>query len=120
MSASSANDLECIRSIFEELTAKWALLVLNILCDGPTRFNALKRANPGISQKALTQCLRRLEATGLIARTVVTSSPLAVIYEVTPLGASLEPYTSGILEWSKRNREAILLAKRTFADRNSR
>ena len=117
MSAKTINDLDLIRSVLEELTAKWALLVLNTLCDGPARFNALKRANAGISQKALTQCLRRLEAAGLIMRTVVSTAPVAVQYEVTPLGASLEPHTSGILEWSRRNREAILSAQEAFSDR---
>jgi len=118
MSAKTTDDLELIRSVLEELTAKWALLVLNALCDGPSRFNALRRANPGISQKALTQCLRRLEAAGLILRTVVSTAPVAVVYEVTPLGASLEPHTSGILDWSLRNREAILAARQASAERD--
>ncbi|MBB4858720.1 DNA-binding HxlR family transcriptional regulator [Novosphingobium chloroacetimidivorans] len=120
MSAKKTEDLELIRSVLEELTAKWALLVLNVLCDGPARFNALKRANPGISQKALTQCLRRLEAAGLILRTVVSTAPVAVVYEVTPLGASLEPHTSGILDWSLRNREAILAARQASRGREGR
>lgn len=114
MPAQSIEDLELIRSILEELTAKWALLVLNALCDGPARFNALKRANPGISQKALTQCLRRLEACGLIARSVISISPVAVVYEVTPLGASLEPHTKGILDWATRHRENIEATRQAF------
>jgi DNA-binding HxlR family transcriptional regulator len=120
MSSKTSDDLELIRSVLEELTAKWALLVLNVLCNGPARFNAIKRAIPGISQKALTQCLRRLEAAGLILRTVVSTAPVAVTYEVTPLGASLEPHTSGILQWSLRNREAILGARRASALQNRR
>ena len=119
MSAKTINDLDLIRSVMEELTAKWALLILSTLCDGPARFNALRRANPGISQKALTQCLRRLEGAGLISRTVVSTAPVAVQYEVTPLGASLEPHTSGILEWARRNRDTILSAREAFADRSS-
>ncbi|WP_375287837.1 winged helix-turn-helix transcriptional regulator [Sphingomonas sp.] len=114
MPAKSIEDLELIRSTLEELTAKWALLVLNILCDGPARFNALKRANPGISQKALTHCLRRLEASGLVARSVVSLSPVAVVYEVTPLGASLEPHTRAILDWAMRHREDIEAARQAF------
>lgn len=49
MSAKTTDELELIRSVLEELTVKWALLVLNALCEGPARFNALKRANPGVS-----------------------------------------------------------------------
>ena len=115
MTAKSVEELDLIRSVLEELTTKWALLVLNVLCGGPCRFNALKRAIPGVTQKALTQCLRRLEAAGLVARSVVTTSSVAVIYEVTPLGHSLEPHTGGLLEWAASNHEAILAAKAAFA-----
>lgn len=117
MPAKSIEDLELIRSTLEELTAKWALLVLNALCDGPARFNALKRANPGISQKALTQCLRRLEACGLIRRSVISLAPVAVEYEVTRLGASLEPHTKGILDWAMRHRGDIEAARQAFTRR---
>ena len=112
------DDLECIRLVLEELTSKWTLLVLNALCRGPARFNALKRANRGVTQKALTQCLRRLEASGLISRSVVSTSPVAVMYEVSPLGASLEPHMVGILQWSGEHRDEIFAAKRAFAERN--
>ena len=115
MTAKSVEELDLIRSVLEELTTKWALLVLNVLCGGPCRFNALKRAIPGVTQKALTQCLRRLEAAGLVARSVVTTSSVAVIYEVTPLGHSLEPHTGGLLEWAASNREAISAAKAASA-----
>jgi DNA-binding HxlR family transcriptional regulator len=111
-------DLEAIRQILDELTSKWTLLVLNVLCRGPARFNMLKRACKGVTQKALTQCLRRLEASGLIIRSVVSTSPVAVVYEVSPLGASLEPFTKGLLQWSAEHRHEVLAAQSDFAARN--
>lgn len=114
----SLEDLEHIRMVLDELTGKWSLLVLNVLCRGPARFNALKRANTGVSQKALTQCLRRLEASGLITRSVVSTSPVAVVYDVSPLGASLEPHMTGILQWSADHRDEVFAAKLAFADQN--
>lgn len=118
MPLQSLDDLEHIRSVLDELTGKWSLLVLNALCEGPARFNALKRANPGVSQKALTQCLRRLEASGLITRSVVSTSPVAVVYEVSLLGASLEPPMKSILQWSVDHWEQVIAAKRAFAARS--
>ncbi|MGV0877563.1 helix-turn-helix domain-containing protein [Martelella sp. FLE1502] len=73
MPVQSSEELEHIRSALDELTGKWSLLVLNALCNGSARFNALKRLNKGVSQKALTQCLRRHEASSLITRTVVST-----------------------------------------------
>lgn len=114
MPMQSLEDLEHIRSVLDELTGRWSLLVLNALCEGPARFNALKRLNKGVSQKALTQCLRRLEASGLITRSVVSTSPVAVVYEVSALGASLEPHMRGILQWSLDHRQEVVAARKAF------
>lgn len=119
MPVEAPEDLEHIRSVLEELTSKWTLLVLDVLCRGPTRFNAIKRANPGITQKALTQCLRRLEASGLVTRTVIGTSPVAVVYAVSPLGASLEPHMSGLLAWSAAHRDEMAASKAAFAERHA-
>ena len=40
------------------------MMTLTVLEDGPLRFNEIKRQLEGISQKALTQCLRRLQRNG--------------------------------------------------------
>lgn len=113
----SPHDLDQIRSILEEITSKWTLLLLNTLCHGPARFNALRRAHPDVTQKALTQCLRRLEAIGIIQRTVLSTSPVAVVYEVSPLGASLEPHMKGLLHWSIKHREEITEARAAYVAR---
>lgn len=116
MSALSQEDLELNRTILEELTTKWSLLVLGHLCGGPMRFNALRRANTGITQKALTQCLRRLEANGFVTRLVVSTAPVAVVYEISELGRSLEPHLRAILQWTQIHREEVLAAQLAFAN----
>ena len=114
MSEMSQEDLELNRAVLEEITTKWSLLVLGHLCSGPMRFNALRRANEGVTQKALTQCLRRLESNGFIKRTVVSTAPVAVVYEVSPLGRSLEPHLRAILKWTQEHRDEVLAAQRAF------
>ena len=78
------------RLLLDHLTEKWSMLVLKALDDGPLRFNAVKRRIVGVTQKALTQCLRRLERNGIVARRVVPASPVAVEYAITPLGRSVQ------------------------------
>jgi DNA-binding HxlR family transcriptional regulator len=74
------------------LASKWAIPLVMELSAGIRRFSELERAMPGISQKVLAQTLRRLEADGLVTRTVYPSVPPIVEYELTPLGcAALEP-----------------------------
>lgn len=118
MTTTSREGLELNRAILEEITTKWTLLILGSLCAGPMRFNALKRANEGISQKALTQALRRLEANGFISRQVVSTAPVAVVYEISPLGRSLEPHLRAILQWTEDHRDEVLSAQRAFATRS--
>lgn len=117
MAAVSPESLELNRLVLEEITTKWSLLVLGCLCGGPMRFNALRRANDGITQKALTQCLRRLEANGFIKRSVVSTSPVAVVYEISQLGRSLEPHLRAILQWADEHRSQVMDAQRAFAER---
>lgn len=114
MSTMSVEALELNRLVLEDVTSKWTLLVLHFLCDGPMRFNALRRAMPGVTQKALTQCLRRLEASGLVVRTVVSTAPVAVVYEVSSLGRSLEPHLGAILRWAEEHREEVFAARQAF------
>lgn len=117
MSTPSHEALEVNRLVLEEITSKWSLLVLGCLCSGPMRFNALRRANAGVTQKALTQCLRRLEANGFVKRSVVSTAPVAVVYEIAPLGRSLEPHLRALLAWAEDQGEKVLSARRAFAER---
>jgi DNA-binding HxlR family transcriptional regulator len=92
---------ECpTRELLDQLADKWAVLALVAIADEPMRFNALRRLLEGVSQKVLTQTLRRLERNGLVARTVIASVPVAVSYSITPLGRSLEKTVENLRRWS--------------------
>jgi DNA-binding HxlR family transcriptional regulator len=78
---------------------KWALVVLWHLRDERRRFGELERAIGDVSQKALTECLKHLEASGLIERTAYAEVPPRVEYALTPLGRTLLPIIAAIEEW---------------------
>ncbi len=46
------------RALFDQIADKWSMMVLAVLDDEPQRFNAIRRRLQGVTQKALTQCLR--------------------------------------------------------------
>ena len=54
------------RDVLSRLADKWALLVLGCLEKEPQRFNSLRRHIRGITQKMLTQTLRKLERDGRV------------------------------------------------------
>lgn len=55
--------------------SKRKLLILRNLLQRPWRFNELKKDLDGISQKVLSDCLRFMEAGGIIDRTVFAEVP---------------------------------------------
>ena len=101
-------------TFFEQVATKWSALVLATLCAGPQRFNSLLRSTEGVTQKALTQTLRKLERNGMITRRVIASSPIAVEYAMTPMGHSLQKPFSAVVEWATEHMPAIQRAQRDF------
>jgi DNA-binding HxlR family transcriptional regulator len=102
------------RILFDQIADKWSMMVLTVLDDGPLRFNAVKRLLEGVTQKALTQCLRRLERNGLISRRVIPTSPIAVEYEITQLGRSLQAPFKALYQWTLVHLDEVEKARTTF------
>ena len=95
--ASAARGVEDAISIFE---GRWKLEIMFRLFGGKVlRFSDLERAIPGVSQKMLTQQLRRLEKDGAIERIVYAQTPPKVEYKLTPWGQSLCPALDSLLKW---------------------
>lgn len=102
------------RLLFDQIADKWSMMVLTVPDGGPLRFNAIKRLLEGITQKALTQCLRRLERNGLVSRRVIPASPVAVEYGITPLGRSLQVPFKALYAWTLNHYPAVAEARSTF------
>ena len=105
------------RQLFDQIADRWSMMVLAILEPGPRRFNAIRREIEGVTQKALTQCLRRLERNGLVERRVIPSSPVSVEYELTGLGHSLRKPLSILYDWTVDNLPTVDLARLRFDQR---
>jgi DNA-binding HxlR family transcriptional regulator len=109
----SAADCPC-RLLLDQIADKWSVLILAALANGPMRFNMIKRSLEGITQKALTQGLRRLERNGIVARRVIPVSPLAVEYRITTLGHSLDQPFQALYAWTKDYLPQVELARQVF------
>lgn len=104
------------RELLDQVLDKWSILVMGELCTSPQRFNELRRSIPQVSQKSLSNTLRRLERNGVIERHVIVSRPIAVQYQITPLGKSMRGPIDAILGWSIRNMAEIEQARARFDD----
>jgi DNA-binding HxlR family transcriptional regulator len=107
-----------VREALDLVTDKWSLYIISSLGDGPRRFNELKRAVNGVTQRMLTVSLRRLERDGVIARTVHELMPPRVSYRLTPLGAGLLQAAAPLIAWSADHASDITTARAEY-DRGS-
>ena len=103
-----------VRPILDQITDKWSIMILTFICPEPQRFNTIKRRLGCVTQKALTQTLRRLERNGLVTRRVIPVSPVAVEYSLTPLGHSLREPFSALYAWTVEHLADIEEAQRRF------
>ncbi len=109
-------DAECTatREILDRVGDKWSVLVVVLLGAGPRRFNELKRALDGISQRMLTVTVRGLERDGMVARTVHPTNPPQVEYRLTPLGHTLLGPVTVLAEWAQGSRGQVQQARAAY------
>lgn len=107
-------DVTATRPILEHIANKWTVLILTVLCTQPARFNDLKRRLDGITHKALSESLKRLERNGLISRKVLPTQPIGVEYAITDLGCSLREPFAALYNWSLANGSAMERAQRAY------
>ncbi len=94
------------RPILDQIANKWSMMCMAVL-DEPRRYNEIKRRLGGVTQRVLTQTLRKLERDGLIERRVLPTSPVGVEYAITPLGESLREPFGRLYDWTVTNAPSI-------------
>lgn len=98
--------------------SKWSVLIIMLLSEKPYRFNELKRAIGGISQRMLTLTLRDLEHEGLVSRSVIEVMPPRVEYALTELGVTLKAPITALGLWAIQNQPALRAARREATARD--
>jgi DNA-binding HxlR family transcriptional regulator len=108
---------QAVAETLDRIGDKWTVLVVGALEQGPLRYNEIRRAVDGISQRMLTLTLKGLERDGIVDRTMYRTIPPRVDYELTDLGRKLMVPLRSLYDWALKHRAAMLLARRKFADR---
>jgi DNA-binding HxlR family transcriptional regulator len=78
---------------------RWALMVVRELLLGPKRFTDLRTGLPHVSPDVLTQRLKDLELTGVLAKRKLPPPAASQVYELTPKGLALEPVLIALGRW---------------------
>jgi DNA-binding HxlR family transcriptional regulator len=107
------------REVLALIGEKWVSLVIGALEAKVMRFGELKRVCEGISQKMLTQTLRKLERDGLVMRTLYADIlPIKAEYRLTELGKSLLPIVQATKLWAEENLRQIEENRVLYDQRN--
>jgi DNA-binding HxlR family transcriptional regulator len=93
------------------VTGRWVLPVLDELAAGPRRHGELKDAIDGISEKMLTQTLRRMQRDGLVTRTVRPGAPGHAVYRATALARSLDITLTAAARWQDAHWDQVARAR---------
>ena len=85
------------------LQGKWKLQILYELCiKCPMRFGELKKVLKPITNTALTNALKELDADELVQRIQYNEMPLRVEYSLTEKGRDLLPVFYAISQWGMK------------------
>lgn len=94
---------EAARVTLDLLAGKWVMAVLAALANGGShrRVRVLAAVGHGVSDKVLTETVRRMERDGLVSRREVANGQTAVYYRLTPRGRSLLDPVAALIRWEQ-------------------
>lgn len=84
----------------ELIGRRWTGAIVRAMLCGIGRFGELTEAIPDLSDRMLSERLKELEAAGIVARTVIPSTPVRIEYHLTPKGLALAPVLEAISAWA--------------------
>lgn len=100
--------------ILNRIGDKWSVMIVGFLARKTMRFNELRHAIGGISQRMLTLTLRNLERDGLVTRTVFPEIPPRVEYQLTDLGRTLRQPLDALWDWAAEHQGEVQQARARY------
>ena len=80
-------ELEFLNNALSFLQKKWTMdLIYIIRIKGKPFFNDIRRAIPDLNSRTLTTRLKEFEENHIVTRTVTSTQPIRVSYELTDIG----------------------------------
>ena len=96
-----------VHAALDLLQEKWNLHIIRALLERSYGFNELSRAVGGGNAATLSVRLEKLEARGIISRTVESVMPPRTRYDLTDAGRELHGVIDLVAAWVQRHPEAV-------------
>jgi DNA-binding HxlR family transcriptional regulator len=91
------------------ISGKWKLPIIGSLLFNKKRFTEIQRNIPKITPRMLSKELKDLEMNGIVKRTVYSTTPVSVDYELTDSAKALGEVLDKMLEWGIQHRRSVIL-----------
>lgn len=92
-----------VASTLDLVGDKWSLLVIRDLLRGLSTYKELQNSPERIPTNILADRLRKLEETGLIAKSAYQEHPVRFAYRLTEKGKALREILGAFARWGKRH-----------------
>jgi DNA-binding HxlR family transcriptional regulator len=102
-----------IRDALYVLNGKWKLPLIFALTEGPARFKDIQRSLGDITPKVLSKELRELELNEFVIRTVYSTTPPMVTYQLTDYSRTLGKVLHELKDWGINHRKRIVASRRS-------
>jgi DNA-binding HxlR family transcriptional regulator len=89
------------------LGGKWKTIVLAYLSERPCHYSELRQLLPGLSDKVLTERLKDLQESGLVARGKPSKFKSRGPYVLTARGATLTPILTNLYLWGSEHADSF-------------
>jgi len=98
----SARESFCphFQKAIELVGRRWSGTILRALLERPLRFSEISAHIPEISDRSLSLRLKQLERESVVVRSVNTTQPISVVYDLTDKGRALEAAIAAVETWA--------------------
>jgi DNA-binding HxlR family transcriptional regulator len=108
--------VNAVRDALYVLNGKWKLPLIVALGLGSKRFKDIQRALGDITPKVLSKELKELELNEFVVRKVYDTTPVTVVYELTPYSNSLDNVLAELRAWGIQHRQHIIKSRKSSGD----
>lgn len=96
-----------INDTLSVISGKWKLPIIGSVLFGKKRFTDIQRNIPKITPRMLSKELKELELNGMLIRTVYSTTPVSVEYELSPSGKLITEVLDKMIEWGIEHRKSV-------------
>jgi DNA-binding HxlR family transcriptional regulator len=98
---------------------RWSLVIVRDMLTGKRRYGEFLASPEGITTNILADRLKRMEETGLIARTPYQRRPVRHDYALTEKGETLRPVLQEMCMWANRHFRDTWTPPASFMERRA-